>query len=288
MDLLRLSVKKDTRLTKTVLVGNALRPEVSALWDSEALCAALPTRNPTDNIRVALAYKARAWQRFDQDGQECKAIVDSTKGAKGLDLRIHVRRKDANHVSYSDEIATIKGGAGDPITATVTATGSAQYPDLVADLCNVAGLQEFGDQHFFDNDLRRLAQELLAKVTMPLWPGVALVLDPKATGALAALQQLISGVIDGEVVCRLLSLDNTPANREALAQELGERMSAEADEILEALGFPDPNRKRCQKLYEALVTRVKSAEELLDVEIPCWDVLAAVEMALEVEEVSTE
>jgi hypothetical protein len=285
MDLLRLSVKKDTRLTKTTLIGNALRPEVMAVWESDALCAALPTRNQTDNIRVALAYKARTWQRFESDDQECKAMVDSTKGAKGLDLRIHVRRKDVNHVSYSDEIATIKGGAGDPVTATVTATGSSQYPELVADLCNVPELQAFGEQHYFDNDLRRLAQELLAKVTMPLWPGVALVLDPKARVALDALQALIAGVVDGEVVCRLLSLDNTPANREALAHELGERMSAEAEEILEVLGFTDPNRKRCAKLYEALVTRVKSAEDLLDVEIPCWDVLAAVEMALDVEEV---
>lgn len=281
MDLLRLSIQRDTLLAKTRLAGNALRAEVAAHWSLDTILAALPDRNPTDNVRVALTHKARAWARFYQDGQECRAIVDSTTGSKGVDLRIHVRRKGPDHVSYSDEIGSIRGGSGAPITATITATGAHLYPDLVADLCDVDTLQAFGAQHYFDTDLRRLAQELLDQAVMTLWKGIALVLNPTAHAAIRALQSLVAGGSAGEVTCRLLGLDNTPANREALAQELAERLVSEGEDISKLLEITDPNVKRCQRLYDALLERVKVAEGLLGVEIPCWETLAQVENQLE-------
>ena len=281
MELLRLSVQRETLISKAMLAQNMHQSVVAARWNPDALEKAIPVRNQTDSIRVALAHKARAWAKFEQDGQECKAVVDATKGAKGLDLRIHVRRKDAQQVSYSDLVLSITGGAGEPVRADVTPIGQTQYPDLVADLGNLEALQAFGEAHLFDNDLRRLAQDLLARVTMPLWPGVALVLDPAAQSAISALQALYAHLTQGAVVCRLLSLDNTPANKIALAEELAERLTTEGAEILEMLGYPDPNQKRIQKLYDALVERVRNAEALLEVEIPCWDVLADIEMGLE-------
>jgi len=280
MDLLRLSVTKDALIRKDALLAQCARPEVSAQWAADSIEKALPVRNATDNVRVALASKARAWQRFDNHGQECKAVVDSTKGAKGLDLRVHVRCKDTASVEYSGLVLSLTGGAGEPISAISTELGRRQYPDLVADLGNIPGLEAYGQQHFFDNDLRRLSQDLLGKATMALWPGVTLVLDSSARASVEALRVLLEPVCSGTVTCRLLSLDNTPANRQLLAEELAEKFQEELTALAELLTIPDPNLKRTRKLYLALEARVQQAEAALELEVPCWDELAALDMAL--------
>lgn len=280
MDLLRLSVTKDALIRKTDLLAQCARPHVSAHWPAASIEKALPVRNTTDNVRVALASKARAWQRFETNGQECRAVLDSTKGAKGLDLRVHVRCKDASNVEYSGLVLSITGGAGEPITAVATDLGRRQYPDLVADLGNIPGLEAYGQQHFFDNDLRRLSQDLLGKATMALWPGVTLVLDSTARASIEALRVLLEPVFVGVVTCRLLSLDNTPANRQLLAEELAEKFQEEISALADLLTIPDPNLKRTRKLYQALEAKVQQAEAALELEIPCWDEAAALDLAL--------
>lgn len=277
MDLLRLSVKRETLLAIQQFLHNAAE---QTLWTEDDLRKAIPQRNQTDVVRVALAWQARKWARFTHEGQECKAMVDHTKGGKGLDVRIHVRRKDAQNVSYSDLVISIHGGIGEPIVATATETGTIRYPGLVADLGNIAALRAFGEQHLFDNDVRRLVQGLLERRVVALWQGVSLVLQESTHVAIRACEVLLRGCAAGEVTCTLLSLDKTPANRQALARELGERYETEAADLQEALAYTDPNLKRCRKLYDDLVSRVQSAEALLEVEIPCWEVLCDVEMTL--------
>ena len=192
-----------------------------------------------------------------------------------------MQRRGADKVAYSDLILSYTGGNGDAPQCSVTPE-AAQYPDLVADLADLGALQAFGDAHWFDNDVRFLAQSLLEKATMPLWPGVMLLLDSAARASVADVEQLLDKMEDGRVTIRLLSLDNTPANREALARELGEHLEEQAQQILEATGYDAPNVKRCTKLYQELAAKVDQAEALLEVQIPdIWTTLAQIEMALE-------
>ena len=280
MDILKISVQKGTRIRRSTLEQAAAAPNIAATWWE--LLALLPSRNQTDTIRVALAYKLRAWQKFEaSNGDQCKALATPTKGSKGLDIRVHVQRRGADRVAYSDLVLSYTGGNGEAPVCTL-APEAAQYPDLVADLGDLAALQAFGEAHWFDNDLRFLAQSLLEQATMPLWPGVMLLLDSAARASVANVEQLLEKTQDGAVTIRLLSLDNTPANREALARELGEHLEEQAQQILEATGYDAPNVKRCTKLYQDLAAKVDHAEALLEVQIPdIWTTLAQIEMALE-------
>ncbi len=287
MELIRLSVTKDTLLPKVHLATAELPDTVTSLWACDTIQATLPQRNATDTLRVALAYHAHIWQKFTRllaDGtlQECKVIIDSPKNSdKAIDYRIRVRRRDSKNVSYSDEVATIQSGTGGVVAVTdVTAEGRQLYPDLVASLCDISDLLSFGEQHWFANDVRRMAQDLLRQDVLPLWPGTFLALSGTATVTLDALRILLSKTSHGSATLRILSLDNTPANREALARELGEKWSEEVQEITDMLGFTDPNVKRCQRLFDALIAKVKQAEELLGIEIPIWDGLADLELSL--------
>ena len=247
MDLMRLSVSKDTRIQRTSIDVMALTPALADRWPD--LASMLPVRNRTNTIRVALASKLRRWQKFEaSNGDQCKAMATPTKGSKGLDIRVHVQRRGADNVSYSDLVLSYTGGAGSPVTCTATPEAD-QYPDLVADVGDVTQLEQYGDSSWFDNDIRVLAQALLAQSCMPLWPGVTLVLDSGARAAIGDLETLFSTCETGGITCRLLSLDNTPANREALARELAEHLSSDAEQILEACQYTPPNVKRCTKLY---------------------------------------
>lgn len=278
MDLLRLSVTKGTVLPLADLDKGIIS---TPLWIVEQIAATLPRRKETAHVRCALAYKLQRWQRFDRSGDRCKALATPILGSKGLDIRIRVQRRGVDDVTYSDLVLSYSGGAGEPIVCESTPEGQRLYPDLVADLGDVATLQAFGAAHLFDNDLRRLAQDLLAPYALALWPGVLLA-NSDTQEAITALETLFADVQGGSVIFRLLSLDNTPANREALACELGSKLQETADEILEALSFTDPNLKRCKKLYAELLARVEQAESLLGVDVPgIWETLADIEMQLE-------
>ena len=280
MDLMRLSVSKNTRIRRDTVAQVAGSPALVARWPE--LAALFPVRNRTNTIRVALADKLRRWQKCEaSNGEQWRAIATPTKGSKGLDIRVHVQRRGVDTVTYSDLVVSYTGGAGDPVQCQITPE-AAQYPDLVADIGNIDTLLAYGDAYWFDNDLRGLCQDLLAQACMPLWPGVTLVLDSAARGAIADLETLLAGCEDGGITCRLLSLDNTPANREALARELGEHLEEDAHKLLEACQYTVPNVKRCTQLYTDLVDKVEQAERILEVEIPdIWVALAQVEMQLD-------
>ena len=280
MDLMRLSVSKNTRIRRDTLMHSAGAPALAARWPE--LASLLPVRNRANTIRVALAYKLRRWQKFEaSNGDLCCAIAKPTKGSKGLDIRVNVQRRGVDTVTYSDLVLSYTGGAGEPVRCEVTPE-AAQYPDLVADIGDIAALEAYGQTYWFDNDIRMLAQDLLEQAYMPLWPGVTLMLDSTARDAITDLETLLAGCEDGGMTCRLLSLDNTPANREALARELGEHLEEDAHKLLEACQYTAPNVKRCTQLYTDLVAKVEQAERILEVEIPdIWVALAQVEMQLE-------
>ena len=135
-------------------------------------------------------------------------------------------------------------------------------------------------RHYFESDLRKLAQGLLEASCMPLWPGVLLALTPEASQAVDALQHLLGALEAGQGAVSLLSLDHTPANRQALAQELAQGFGEALGKLQEQLGYDAPMVEKIQAKYDALAAKIALAESVLGVEIDCLDAQADVELAL--------
>jgi hypothetical protein len=280
MDLLRISVSKDSCLPRTQFdsfLNNILQP----LWAAPLLEPALPrVRNSTDNVRCALAYALRPWLKFEQDDARCKVLAVPTKGAKGLDICIHVQARGTDSVEYSDLVCRITGGTLDqPITTTATEAGLTRYPALVADV-QAATLERHGAHHLYDNDIRRLCDALMSAHGVPLWPATLLV-NASAKTYVAALGQLQGILLSGTISLSLLSLDDTPANRDALAHELAVSIGAELSDVHDRLYYVAPSLGPLRKVYDRLCFKIAHAEQLLGVPIPCSTQLDAIDARLE-------
>lgn len=280
MELLKISVSKDARIDKKTLL--MLGHVAVQSWSVEEFDGCLrDSRPPADNIRLALAYRLRDWQRFEHYGETCRAIATPTKGVKGLDVWVHVQTRKAESVEYSQEpVLQITGnGMSQPVTLAVSQSGY-QYNDLVRAIGSSDSLQAFGAQHFFESDLRGLCKGLLEAACVPLWPGVLLVLTPEARERIDVLERLLSTLDVGTVTLSCLSLDNTPANREALARELAEGFTEQLEKLQERLTFTAPNYAALQTEYDALSTKIALTESVLGVEMDCLDAQVAVELGL--------
>ena len=278
MDLLRITVTKDAR------IDNAeLRQKACNLGLPEALDILPSSRSRTDNVRHGLREVMRQWAKFEQDGAECMALAESTKSGKGLDMRINVKHRSTGTVRYtSSPIASISGDNGESdFTVQLTVEGRQQFPKLCYALNRVDNMERFGESHYFESDLRRLCEQLLEGACLPLWSGLRLILTEDGRTRVRLIQELL-GVLDaGYVRLSMLSLDNTPANREALARELGEGFTAQLETLLERCGYEPPNVPAITKEYGVLQARLALAEEVLGIEIPCFEVQAQLEMKLD-------
>ena len=275
MNLIRISITRDATIDRTSLldkvVNTALEKTVTDL---------LPSRNTTDNIRIGLSHAADTWRKFDRHGKRCKLLITPTDGSKQLDLRIHVQARDTQNVDYSELILSLTGTATSGVTATATEAGTQLYPDIVAALSDLGALEQFGAAYLCDTDIRRLLQALLQDITLPLWPGVMLSLDADTDSRVTEVQQLVADTVTGAATCCCVSLDNTPANRVALAGELAENFTSEANNLVKRLSYPAPALKQIRRDYDALAQRCEETEKLLSVEIATWDALADLEMQL--------
>jgi hypothetical protein len=280
MDLLKISITKDARIDQSTLIARLHAADIP-VRDIEAL---LPMkRSDADNTRLAVSYTMRQYQKFQSEGQECRALAIPTKGGKGLDLRIHVQSRSSSDVAFTQTaICSINdGGAKAPIVCSVTQEAYRRFPDLAKALESPKRLLEFGEQYFFESDLRRLCEGLFEGDCVSLWPGLRLVLTAEARATVAALQRLLRALDAGTVNLAMLSLDNTPANREALARELGEGFSEQLEKLTERCGYTPPNVAAICKEYAALQEKLTLAEGVLGVEIPCFEAQAQLELALD-------
>lgn len=278
MDLLRLTISKDALIDRQALYQDVLAP-----WTHDEFVAALPSlgRGEADSVRLAVTYRMRRWQRFAHDGAICRASARPTKGAKGLDLRIHVESRYSDEVRNTETgIMSLTGGNGKPLKADVTQQGQRDFPELVQDFENIVQLAAFGQVHCFESDLRRLCDTLLEHHCTELWPGIRLVLTAEAHARTLALQHLLGHLSQGTVSLRRFSLDNTPANREALARELGGTFTTDLEKLLERAGYPAPDVAQIRTAYETLSAKIALIESVLGVDLPCLDAQVAVELAL--------
>lgn len=276
MDLLKVSISKDARIAREVL-WERIADDKRAL--NTRLCDHVPdVRNTNDSIRAALTYHCRSWKQQESAGAECRVVSKASDGAKGLNLRIRIERLPDD---AEQEIASVVGGAnGKPVTITMTPEGRRAFPELWR-LVDVQALTEFGETHLFESDLRRLCKSALESACMPLWPGLSLVLTADGHEMVNALQTILEALDTGTVTLRSLSLDNTPANREALARELGEGMRTQLAKLHECTQYTAPNTGAIRAEYAALEAKIVLIEEVLGIELGCLDAQVALEMALE-------
>lgn len=273
MDLLKISVSKDALIHRDTLLAHL----------DESAHALLPlSRGTADNVRLALTYRLRPYRRFADGLDTCQAIPTPTKGAKGLDIWVHVQRATRDSVEYSPEpILRITGDGGkQPVEVTVSTIGLEKYRELVRAIGSAESLQAFGEQYFFEPDIRTLAKKLLEDACLPLWPGILLCLTEEGHAQVEAVQTILGALHGGQARVSLMSLDNTPANREALARELAETFVPQLEKLTERLGYPAPNVEAVQAEYDALLQKLALAETVLGVEIDCLDAQVGVEMAL--------
>jgi len=80
--------------------------------------------------------------------------------------------------------------------------------------------EQFGANHLFEGDLRRLAYALVEDEVDPLWHGLWLCLS-HAPG-LAHVAELDTLVIEGCIALRTLTLADRQANQEVIAEALGQ------------------------------------------------------------------
>lgn len=273
MDLLKISVSKDAVIRRDALLAHL----------HETRHALLPlSRAAADNVRLALTYRLRPYRRFADGLDTCQAIATPTRGAKGLDIWVHVQRATRDSVEYSPEpIMRITGDGGkNPVEVTVSTIGLEKYSELVRAIGSAESLQEFGAEHFFEPDIRTLSKKLLEDACLPLWPGIMLCLTGEGHAQVQSVQAILGALDGGQARVSLMSLDNTPANREALARELAETFVPQLEKLTERLGYPAPNVEAVQAEYDALLQKLALAETVLGVEIDCLDAQVAVEMAL--------
>ena len=278
MDLLKLSVSKDALIERETLHALCLAdPQVREL----PLMTLLPmTRGMADNVRLAVRYRLKDFRSFTQEGVKCHVDATSTDGADGVDMWVHVKRRTKGSVKFTTEpVCQVIGNGKAPLAVRVTPTGES-YPDLVRAIGTAASLEEFGQKYYFESDIRKLAQGLLEASCLPLWPGILLALTPEAALAIKSLERLLEALEAGQGTVSLLSLDHTPANRAALAQELAAGFAAALAKLAERLGYPSPTTEKIQAEYDALAARIALAESVLGVEIECLDAQADVELAL--------
>lgn len=284
MHLLKLTVSKDARIARDTLAERlAALQEDGAIAQAIVMQAWPANRQPGDALRVAASDALREFQDFtDARGRRCKVLAAKPVGAgAGVHLHIHVQARQTDNVEYSTLVCKLdsdKPDASDKRLET-TSDGREDYPDII-DALYPPDLLRAGTIYLYESDLRRLLQGLLESVMVPLalWPGIWLVRSD-AAGLVSRLERAFA-LPRGTVQLRLIGLDTSGLTRTALADELGEQFTSQADKLTERLSYPAPNLPALERDYAALCDKLAQTEELLGCAVPCWEVLERFELAL--------
>lgn len=223
-------------------------------------------RTTADAMRVAISYVLRDWSSWKgTDGTVYRAIAAAPTEHKGLYLNINVQVRKPDGVQYSETICTLSGDEGD--SPHRTSIGGGHAFQQLYDALEPWGLKDLGSAHLFDSDLRNIAEGLLEGSVDKLWKGVWLCL-----GEAAALEDVVTLgtlVSAGSVTLSTLTLDQSEANRLMLAEELAREYLAKLERFTKRLALPKPNLEAIEKEYMEVCERIKQAEQMLGVKIPC-------------------
>lgn len=284
MHLLKLTVTKDARIDRDTLAERlAVLQDDGVIAQATVMQAWPANRQPGDALRVAASDALRAFQDFtDSRGRRCKALAAKPLGAgAGVHLHINVQARETNNVEYSTLVCKLdsdKPDASDKRLET-TSDGREDYPDII-DALYPPDLLRAGERYLYESDIRRLLQGLLEAVTVPLalWPGIWLVRSDAAE--LCSRLERAFTLPRGAVRIRLIGLDTSGLTRTALAEELSEQFTGQAEKLTERLAYPAPNLPALERDYAALCDKLAQTEELLGCQVPCWEALEGFELAL--------
>lgn len=222
-------------------------------------------RTTADAMRVAISYVLRDWSSWKgNDGTVYRAIAAAPTEQKGLMLNVNVQVRKPDGVQYSETICTLSSNDHDePHRMSGAFHG---FNELYCALEPWA-LKDLGSAHLFHNDLRNIAEDLLEGSVDKLWKGVWLCLGQAA--ALEDVATLGTLVSAGSVTLSTLTLDQSEANRLMLAEELAKEYTGKLERFTKRLALPKPNLEAIEKEYMEVCVRIKNAEEMLGVKIPC-------------------
>jgi len=256
--LIKISVPKST-LADRDRVSNWLRSQ-----GKEGLMP--KDRTTADAMRVAISYVLRDWSSWKgEDGTVYKAIAAAPTEQKGLILDINVQVRKPDGVQYSQTVCRLSGDEKD----APERTGPYPLPEfraLYEDL-EPWKLKDLGEVHLFDSDLRNIAEGLLEGSVDKLWKGVWLCLGEAA--ALEDVATLGTLVSTGSVTLSTLTLDQSEANRLMLAEELAKEYLGKLERLSKRLALPRPNLEAIERDYMEVCARIRHAEEMLGVQVPC-------------------
>jgi len=200
-----------------------------------------------------------------------KAIAAAPTEQKGLMLDINVQIRKADGVQYSETICTMSAEddghplrfTGKPDCAVYKTTAFRPLYDALEPWA----LKDLGTAHLFDTDLRNIAEGLLEGSVDKLWKGVWLCLgDTAAFEEIATLGTLVCA---GSVTLSMLTLDQSEANRLMLADELAKEYLSKLERLTKRLALPKPNLEAIERDYMEVCVRIRNAEEMLGVKVPC-------------------
>lgn len=236
-------------------------------------------RNARDALRKAISYRLRPVSRMVLDGQEYYILSAEAKDNKAFVVEFHVQQR-GEKVDYL-EVGSLTYREGEGVK-WITGRHGTLLPGLPGTIMRLDGQEVlgFGLDTLFDNDLRAILDKYLHGKILRLWPGVYIALDAAERQAVLQAKALMNGLDEGAVTVSLLNLEDTKANREALALELAQEFIRVFEDITARAAKPGPNIELLEEELTGLSQRKATAELLLGVEIPCLDAQLDAEMAV--------
>mgnify|MGYP003575195287 FL=1 len=236
-------------------------------------------RNARDALRKAISYRLRPVSTVLIDGVEYRIIAAEAKDNKAFVIDFHAqqRGKRVDYVAIGSLIYSERNGVTWEFGAGVHKFP--MFPGSIIPQANKEVLT-FGQVTLFDSDLRRIMDGYLEAKILKLWPGVYVALQAAERQAVLEAKALMTGLDEGDVTLSLLNLEDTKANREALASELAQEFIRAFEDLEARAGKPGPNVEGLQAELESLAHRKLTAEALLGVEIPCSEPFCNAELAV--------
>jgi hypothetical protein len=232
-------------------------------------------RNAKDAIRRALTYRLQPIKSLVVDRTEYKVIHAEAKEAKSLVIDVHAQQRgqqvDYLHIGslrYNGHVVEWTDG---PAVEHFRAVVKAVEPQTIL---------PWGRMQLFDADLRQILNDFLEGKILRLWPGVHIALNQAEHQAVLDAKALMSDLDEGDITLSMLNLEDTKANREALATELAAEFIKAFADIETRAGKVAPNVELLQAELQAWGQRKLEAEALLGVEIPVGDAHVNAELAI--------
>lgn len=242
---------------------------------------------PNNAMRCAVRYKVDSigtWN-CEQTGERCKLLIqEARKTENPVDLWIHLQTVGKS-VDYSKRLLRIgidpsgKPFKDESTTEALNPSESAAMKRLEAEqLTDPDHLVAFGTDNAFNKHIRQTAETILAQGCTRIWnrAGVWLTTAAEHVEKIELAKRLFSDLSAGSFTCETLSLEDSPANRQRIADELTEQYLDQLKDIEAKLEEVAPYLKKLEDDLLGIGENVVRIEKTLQVSIPVQDRLLEV------------